>query len=113
MRSRSQSKPGRSPAAEQAGVGVKPDDEGEQDHSERSDPRERRQRLRTDQGRHELGREPAQQRGPEDDPDQDLDHSERQRVPQMGDPPEGDRQGEDDESLNEEDRGGRDGRLLP
>jgi hypothetical protein len=91
---------------------VKANDEGEQDHGERSDPRERRQRVRTDQGRHELGREPAHQRGPEDDPDQDLDHSERQRMAQAGDPPEGDRQGEDGESLNEEDRGGRDGRLL-
>jgi hypothetical protein len=91
---------------------VQPDDEAKQNHGERSDPRERRQRLRTNQRRHELGREAAQQRGPEDDPDQDLDHSERQRVTQAGDPPEGDRQREDDESLNEEDRGGRDGRLL-
>lgn len=91
---------------------MKADDECEQDHGERGNPRERRQRLRTDQGRHKLGREAAQQRGPEDDPNQDLDHSERQRVAQVGDPPEGDRQGEDDESLNEEDRGGRDGRLL-
>jgi hypothetical protein len=85
---------------------------GKQNHGERSDPRERRQRLRTDQGRHELGREPAEQRGPEDDPDQDLDHGERQRVAQARDPPEGHWQREDDESLNEEDRGGRDGRLL-
>lgn len=79
MRCRSQSKPGPVPA-EQAHVGVKADNEGEQDHGERSDSRERRQRLRADQGRHELRREAAQQRGPEDDPDQDLDHSERQRV---------------------------------
>ena len=62
---------------------------------------------------HQIGREAAQQRGPEDDPDQDLDHSERQRVTQAGDPPEGDRQREDDESLNEEDRGGRDGGSCP